>query len=150
MKTVTSPKLSKAQCNFKDLSSSGEPKQFQFFMFFVCNVGSCFETHQDAPKTLLGRSRDPSRRPRAPLGFGLGGNLGVTWSILGLNTNPKTRPRHSKKRDQWFKNQILCARAAQERFKAPPGRWGTPVGFDFCVFCLLNLFCLPLLGLILA
>ena len=60
----------------------------------MCDAGSCFKTHQDAPKTLLGRSKDPSGRPRTPNGFGLGRNLVITGSILG----PKTPPRRPKSR----------------------------------------------------
>ena len=72
LKKVTTPKRLKKWCKFKDDHVPGHHNWVHFLSFFVCDAGSCLKTHQDAPKTLLGRSKDPSRRPRTPIGFVLG------------------------------------------------------------------------------
>ena len=64
-------------------------KTRSIFHLFSCAM---LEAALKRTKTLLGRSKDPSRRPRTPIGFGFGGNLGVTGSILG----PKTAPRRDQ------------------------------------------------------
>ena len=80
LKTVTSPKLLKKQCDLKGLSSCGAPKPSHFLCFFVRNAGSCCKTHQDAAPGTLQR---PFKTPQDVYWIRFWGNLGFTWSILG-------------------------------------------------------------------
>ena len=62
-----------------------------FSSFFVCDAGSCFQTHQDDPKTLL----VPKTIQDAPgrILDSVWGELGGYWVHLGPQDGRRTRPR---------------------------------------------------------
>ena len=82
-------------------------KTRSIFHLFSCAM---LEAALKRTKTLLGRSKDPSRRPRTPIGFGFGGYL----VHLGPQDGPKTRPRPTQERPKTPPKTHLAAQDRQE------------------------------------
>ena len=72
----------------------------------------------------------------------LRGIMGRLGKIFGLVLAPKTPSLGPKTPPRWAQDpqenktkivviRVPCSRAAQEPFKAPPNRWGTPPGVGF-------------------
>ena len=110
-------------------------KSRSIFYLFSCAM---LEAALKRTKTLLGRSQDLSRRPRTPIGFGFGGNLGVTWSILGPKTAPrrnqdatKTYPRPAQNTSQdalGSQNRPDTQNRSKMNSRTPQNRAPNPVG----------------------
>ena len=125
------PKTIEKTMRIKGIIMFRGTKTASIFHLFSCAM---LEAPLRRNKTLPKRSWDAPRTFQDAPGRLLDskwGELGGYWVHLGPQDGPKTQPKPKKKDQNWSKTEFYAQeppRSAQEPFKAPLGRWGTPPG----------------------
>ena len=142
LKPVTTPKIFKNHAILWNYQVPGHQNWINFLSFFVCDAGSCFKTHQDAPKTLPRRSQDalgtlqgPFKTPQDAYWIRF---WGVTWGLLGPSWAPrrpqdatKTYPRAAQNTSQdalGSQNRPDTQNRSKMKPRDPQNRAPNPVG----------------------